>query len=268
MDVDEEGGDAAENGIMDVPLPQQVGVSPSAVSAPDVSMESLFSKFGCMQTLDKKDLIEQVRRLVGDNITDEAAIFYLEMNQFNVASAVGSYFDLEAGAEAKVTPPQMMFVRDVTIGEGESVPPNTTFVKTWQVQNSSPTEVWPPGCKLCFTQGHSQLRLSTHSVPVGALQPWQKTDISVELRSPGEAGIYESKWRMSTANGHYFGDSIWVIITVEPAGTLALTQQMDKFSTTDKEGGSGGGGFDSSVAPHAQNPFAMRHKTDEDQSMQ
>ena len=73
---------------------------------------------------------------------------------------------------------------------------------------------------------------------------------------------------MSTANGHYFGDSIWVIITVEPAGTLALTQQMDKFSTTDKEGGSGGGGFDSSVAPHAQNPFAMRHKTDEDQSMQ
>ena len=83
-----------------------------------------------------QDLIEQVRRLVGDNITDEAAIFYLEMNQFNVASAVGSYFDLEAGAEAKVTPPQMMFVRDVTIGEGESVPPNTTFVKTWQVRIS------------------------------------------------------------------------------------------------------------------------------------
>ena len=77
---------------------------------------------------------------------------------------------------------------------------------------------------------------------------------------------------MSTANGHYFGDSIWVIITVEPAGTLALTQQMDKFSTTDKEGddrgGSGGGSFDNSVSPHAQNPFSMRHKRDADQSMQ
>ena len=80
-----------------------------------------------------QDLIEQVRRLVGDSITDEAAAFYLEMNQFNVAAAVGSYFDLEAGAEAKTSPPQMMFVRDVTIGEGESVPPNTMFVKTWQV---------------------------------------------------------------------------------------------------------------------------------------
>lgn len=71
---------------------------------------------------------------MGDNITDEAAAFYLEMNQFNVAAAVGSYFDLEAGAEAKASPPQMMFVRDVTIGEGESVPPNTMFIKTWQVR--------------------------------------------------------------------------------------------------------------------------------------
>jgi len=289
MDVDEDGGNATENGIMDVPLPQeapcvaqpqshsQVAVSPSAASASDVSMESLFSKFGCMQTLDRKDLIEQVRRLVGDNITDEAAVFYLEMNQFNVAAAVGSYFDLEAGAEAKATPPQMMFVRDVTIGEGESVPPNTMFIKTWQVQNSSPTEVWPEGCKLCFTQGHSQLRLSTHSVPVRSLLPWQKTDISVELRSPGEAGIYEFKWRMSTANGLYFGDTIWVIITVEPSGTLALTQQMDKFSTTDNEGDGGGGGgggsgtssVDTPAISHAQNPFAVRHnKTSEDQTMQ
>lgn len=30
----------------------------------------------------------------------------------------------------------MSFVRDVTIGEGESVPPSTTFTKTWTVQNS------------------------------------------------------------------------------------------------------------------------------------
>ena len=109
-------------------------------------------------------------------------------------------------------------------------------ILTAQVQNSSPSEAWPAGCKLCFTQGHSQLRLSTHSVPVGALLPWQKTDISVELRSPSEAGIYESKWRMSTANGLFFGDTIWVIITVEPSGTLALTQQMNNFSTNDSEG--------------------------------
>ena len=32
--------------------------------------------------------------------------------------------------------PSMSFMRDVTIGEGESVPPMTTFTKTWTIQNS------------------------------------------------------------------------------------------------------------------------------------
>ena len=45
-----------------------------------------------------------------------------------------------------------------------------------------------------------------------------------------EPGIYESKWRMSTNTGIFFGDTIWVIITVEKAGTLALTQQMNNFT--------------------------------------
>ena len=30
----------------------------------------------------------------------------------------------------------MSFIRDVTIGEGESVQPNTSFVKTWRIQNN------------------------------------------------------------------------------------------------------------------------------------
>ena len=44
------------------------------------------------------------------------------MNQWNVQSAVCSYFDLETG-NARL--PGMTLVRDVTVGEGESIPPNT-----------------------------------------------------------------------------------------------------------------------------------------------
>ena len=40
--------------------------------------------------------------------------------------------------------PSMTFVRDVTIGEGESVPPLTDFTKTWTVLNSG-NEPWPEG---------------------------------------------------------------------------------------------------------------------------
>lgn len=35
---------------------------------------------------------------------------------------------------------------------------------------------------------------------------------------------------MSTASGLFFGDTIWVIITVEQSGTMALTQQMNNFN--------------------------------------
>ena len=31
--------------------------------------------------------------------------------------------------------------------------------------------------------------------------------------------MYESQWRMATHSGDFFGDIIWVILTVEPAGT-------------------------------------------------
>jgi hypothetical protein len=64
---------------------------------------------------------------------------------------------------------------------------------------------------------------------VGYVEPGQKTDISLRMRSPAEPGIYESQWRMATHFGDVFGDIIWVILTVEPAGTLALTQQLDNF---------------------------------------
>ena len=50
------------------------------------------------------------------------------------------------GAGGNMLPPlpSMAFVRDVTIGEGESVPPLTDFTKTWTVMNTG-NEPWPEG---------------------------------------------------------------------------------------------------------------------------
>jgi next-to-BRCA1 protein 1 len=44
----------------------------------------------------------------------------------------------------------MVLVRDVTVGEGESVAPGSAFLKTWRVQNPGP-DPWPPGCILRYT---------------------------------------------------------------------------------------------------------------------
>lgn len=57
-------------------------------------------------------------------------IFFLKLV---LQAAIGAYYDFNSTQDKL---PSMTFVRDVTIGEGESVPPNTTFVKTWRIQNN------------------------------------------------------------------------------------------------------------------------------------
>ena len=101
---------------------------------------------------------------------------------------------------------------------------------------------------------------------MGSLLAWQRADVSVQMTSPREPGIYESKWRMSTAAGNFFGDIIWVILTVEPSGTLAITQEMNKFNalgpttgettTVTPMGPEASNNGDLMSTPPAANPFA------------
>jgi hypothetical protein len=51
----------------------------------------------------------------------------------NLNEAILAYYDAEMPTD-KI--PQMRFIADVTVGEGEAIPPNTRFVKTWRVENS------------------------------------------------------------------------------------------------------------------------------------
>lgn len=203
----------------------------------------LLEQFSSMQTIDRDELIQQMVRLVGANISNTVARFYLEMNQWNVQAAVCSYFDLES-ANARL--PGMVFVQDITIGEGDSVPPKTRFVKTWRVQNTGPDR-WPPGCVLRYCEG-AVLSLKER-VLVDPLDPYMSTDISVEMESPDEQGVYQAKWRMSTATGNFFGDTIWVIIAVESTGTLSITQQFSNLNQL----GSPLRGVDTSSS--SRNPF-------------
>lgn len=77
-----------------------------------------------------------------------------------------------------------------------------SFVKTWKVANNG-DDRWPDGSYLAFTGGVN-LALQT-AVPVAPLNPGEVTDISVDMNSPSLPGMYESKWRMATPNGSYFG---------------------------------------------------------------
>lgn len=206
----------------------------------------LLQQFSSLGTDDKDVLIAEFKKLLGDQPTPKECEFFLDMNNWNLQAAICSYYDFN---QTNVPLPQVTFVKDITIGEGEAVPPNTAFTKTWHVRNSG-DEMWPPGCQLRFFQGQNLAQ--TDRVLTDTLQPGESTDISVEMRSGSEPGVIQAQWRMCTATGMFFGEPIWVIVTVAEGGLLGVTQQLFKF----------GSDFASTSPPnYTPNPFATPTKT-------
>lgn len=226
---------------------------------------SLLQQFSCLATQDKDVLINQFQKLLSPNqLSPEGCAFFLDMNNWNLQQAICSYFDLDAPRELGMEAlPNMSFIKDVTIGEGEEVPPNTRFVKTWRIQNSG-TEKWPPGCSLRFINGH--LMGNCERVVVDPLEPGQMADVSLEMVSPAQSGIYQGQWRMSTAIGQFFGEIIWVIITVAEGGLLSLTQQMDSFHQLGSPVESHPSKMDTSVNPFASRTNRLKTEDTSDQS--
>ena len=121
----------------------------------------------------------------------------------------------------------MRLLDDVTVGEGESIPPSTSFTKTWTVVNSG-ADAWPDHCVLLHVDGAVRPTFGgTNALAVvPALLPGEVCTLSAQLTSPTAEGVHQSRWRLHTANGVPFGDIIWCIVTVDSAGLLGITQQM------------------------------------------
>lgn len=81
-----------------------------------------------------------------------------------------------------------------------------------------------------------RINLVESNVSVPALRPGNHTICSVTLHSPGQCGPFQTKFRLCTQNGNYFGDTLWAIVPVTEAGTLALTQQVNDLHTSSSMG--------------------------------
>lgn len=184
--------------------------------------EDLMERLRSITTSNREDLIAQFRATTNAMLTDEGCAFFLEMSNWNLNEAILAYYDAEMPTD-KI--PQMRFIADVTVGEGEAVPPNTRFVKTWRVENSG-GEQWPNNCSLRFVNGD---RLQDRDeIYVSSLIPGEQTNISVDIISPSVSKIIKSQWRLFTPAGVPFGDPIWLIASVEEGGLLGITQQLEQ----------------------------------------
>lgn len=206
---------------------------------------NLLQQFSCLGTTDRDVLICQLQKVLGYQLNTTECAFFLDMNNWNLQAAVCSYFDIETPKE---NGPSMTLVKDVTIGDGEAVPPNTRFVKTWRIQNTGATD-WPPACSLKFVGGDHLGHMNR--VSVESLRPGHTADVSVEMASPGKPGVYQGQWRMATMGGQVFGEVIWAILTVAEGGLLAVTQQMEAFHQLGSPTHN-----NTAPCPTAVNPFA------------
>ncbi|KAI0990697.1 hypothetical protein GJ496_009228 [Pomphorhynchus laevis] len=202
------------NNDHDIPIDQNV----------DELMEQggFWDKLRSFGTEERDDLISKFRAYTQTSLSDNGIRFFMEMVNWNLQAAIGAFYDFEQPRND--VEPSLQLVSDTTVGDGEAVTPNTQFVKRWCVKNTGPDE-WPFGTVLRFVNG--DIAATEPIVPVGRLAPGSSTEVSVSMVSPSEPGTYRSVWRAYDAAGMPFGETIWVIVTVDDSGVLGITQQLN-----------------------------------------
>ena len=95
------------------------------------------------------------------------------------------------------------FVKDVTVPDGAAVKPNSTFTKTWRIQNTG-TCRWTTSYALVFISGDSMNAPAYISLP-DSVDPGETIDLSISLKSPTKSGHYKGNWELRNASGVLFG---------------------------------------------------------------
>ena len=106
------------------------------------------------------------------------------------------------------------FVADVTVPDGTNFSAGQTFNKIWKMSNTG-TCAWGSGYQLVFISGEAMTSSTVVSVPATA--PGATADILVPMTTPATAGDHTGSWRMRSADGAIFGQTVTVKITVPGA---------------------------------------------------
>lgn len=115
-----------------------------------------------------------------------------------------------------------VFVRDVTIPDGQVISPGQQFNKTWLVKTGATG--WPNGCKLAFVNGDKMG--TTCDIALGPQSPHKLVPISVKFTAPSCPGKFTSKWRAVGPDGKLFGHTLWVTIIAKPSGASAVASAV------------------------------------------
>jgi hypothetical protein len=95
------------------------------------------------------------------------------------------------------------FIADVTVPDGTTYAPGTTFRKTWRLKNIGSC-TWTTSYALVFSSGERMGAPSAVNFPTN-VAPGQTVDLSVDMTAPSSAGHYFGYWKLRNAGGGIFG---------------------------------------------------------------
>jgi len=115
----------------------------------------------------------------------------------------------------------MSYVKDVTIPDKTEMTPGQSFTKTWLVANTG-TCVWESGFIFNVVAGEA---MGGVAVTLNqTVEPGRQYEFSVPMVAPtNKTGELKGTWRLSDANGNFFGDGVYVLVNVGGTATSAPT---------------------------------------------
>ena len=106
----------------------------------------------------------------------------------------------------------LVFLRDVTVPDGQHFLAGQTFDKSWEVRNDGSCP-WVQGYSLELVDGIAMGAIDRQSLP--QTQPGEAVVITIQFRAPQQPGTYRSAWKAHDQAGQPFGVQIYVEIIVE-----------------------------------------------------
>lgn len=175
--------------------------------------DELLQMFQSMGTNDRDSLIKRFQSIV-NNQDYNSSKFFLEANNWNLETAVSSYFEsgnIQTYAQQR-NPPDMDLLKDNTIHNKEAMLPGSTFRQSWILKNSG-DQLWP--ATSCLVPVGNRMEGSM-PIELPLLPPQEQCEAGIILRVPNQVGTFVYQWRMYCNEGLelYFGEQIYVVINV------------------------------------------------------
>jgi hypothetical protein len=112
------------------------------------------------------------------------------------------------------------FIEDVTVPDGTEFSADSSFGKTWRLQNTGSC-TWTTAYQLVFDGGDHMSGPDSINL-TSTVFPGQTIDVSAEMRAPSDSGTYTGNWILQAPDGTNFGPDLIDRIVVTNTNSIDI----------------------------------------------